>query len=83
MTTAHYQDIARRIVEGDRNFAETLAERGGLDAATATRLVAFYLKHKLAKRQLGIGRISVVHGALLNPQTISNLVASMNQTARS
>lgn len=61
-----------------REFAETLSTFGGLDQATAVKLVEFYLKKKFAKLDSQIGRISVKHGGYLNRDAIGRAVILMN-----
>lgn len=54
-----------RIARAYDDFANTLMEIGGLDRPAAILTTHFMVKHKIAKVDSGIGRISVVHGAFL------------------
>lgn len=73
-----FEDIATRIVNAENDFAETLMSFGKVDEATARKITAFYLKKKLAKLDVGIGRISVKHGAYLDARAIANAAAIVN-----
>lgn len=66
--------IASRIVNAENNFVETLMNCGHISKDDAFKVMAFYLKNKLAKLDPVIGRISVKHGAYLDARAINNAV---------
>ncbi len=70
----HSRQIADRIVRAYREFAETLQGVSGCTADEASAVTRYYLKHKLAKLDGCIGRISVKHGAYLDERTIRRAI---------
>ena len=60
------------------HLAESLATFGELDSKTADKLAGFYLRHKLARLDNGVGRSMVKHGAYLEKDVIARAVAMMN-----
>jgi len=70
-----FDDTARRAASAHANFVEVLAELGDIDEAAAHKVKNLYLRHRLAKLDIGIGRISVKHGALLDRDVIRRAVA--------
>jgi hypothetical protein len=73
-----FEAIAFRIVDAENNFAETLMNLGGVDETTARKITALYLKKKLAKLDVGNGRIHVKHGAFLDARAIANAAKMVN-----
>lgn len=71
----HSRQIASRIVNAHCQFVETLQAISGCSAEEARAVPRAYLKHKLAKLDGCIGRISVKHGAYLDKQAIRNAIA--------
>lgn len=70
----HSRQIADRIVKAYREFAETLQGISGCTADEASAVTRYYLKHKLAKLDGCVGRISVKHGAYLDERTIRRAI---------
>ena len=62
--------MLNRIERAHSDFAERIAELSGVSNGTAILIKNYYLKHKLAKVDAGIGRISVKHGGLLDREVI-------------
>jgi hypothetical protein len=76
--TSPYKAIAQRIVNAENSFVETLMRCGNISKEDATKVMNLYLKKKLAKMDAVIGRISVKHGAFLDPHAIANAVKMVN-----
>lgn len=76
MTAAAFgnRNTAIRISNAEDNFAEQIRRISGCDAATSVRVTRYYLKHRLAKLDAVGGRISVKHGAYLDPQAIARAI---------
>jgi hypothetical protein len=64
------EDVHARIQSARRNFATSLVELGGVSQEIAERLTELYLDKRWAKLSIGIGQISVKHGALLDRDVI-------------
>ena len=75
MTIAGTKDIARRIVNAENGFVETLMNLGNISRADAFKVLATFRKAKAVKLHVGIGRITVKHGAYLNPDVIRRAVS--------
>ena len=67
--------MAHRIENAKAGFAQNLIEHHGLSKADAERVTGYYLKEKIAKIDVGIGRMSVKHGAFLDPDVIARAVS--------
>ncbi len=63
-----------RIENAHENFVETLMTWGEIPRADAIAVKGFYLKHRIAKLDTGIGRIGVKHGVYLEKSVIKNAV---------
>lgn len=66
--------MLQRIENGHQAFVEVLRAAGDISQADALRVKTLYLKHRLAKMDTGIGRISVKHGAYLERDVIQRAV---------
>src|SRR5262245_9891950 len=64
--TNGFQNMATRIGQANRAFADVLAAQGGLTEAEAVAVLAEYLKKGYAKRDAVGGRITVKHGGHLD-----------------
>ena len=69
-----FKDMATRIVNAETSFVSTLREISGCTENQGRAVMAFYLKNKLAKLSVGIGAISVTHGAYLEAGVIRNAI---------
>ena len=69
-----FKDMATRIVNAETSFVATLQEISGCTENQAHAVMAFYLKNKLAKMSVGIGSISVTHGAYLDADVIRRAI---------
>lgn len=76
MTTST-DDILKRMESAKKTFKETLMYYGKIDEASAEIVMRYYLDKKLAKIDIGIGRVNVKNGALLDKTIIDNVVASL------
>lgn len=76
------KSVATRIENARRDFAEVLANLGGISAEEGAVLVDIYLKAKFAKLDAVAGRISVKHGGSLDRSFIrSALQAALSSQA--
>ena len=73
--------IAERMINAERAFADQIVEISGCTAAEARSVTRLYLKAKLAKLDAVSGRISVVHGAYLDPRAIRNAISMIGAGA--
>ena len=69
-----FKDMATRIVNAETAFVATLQKISGCTENQAHAVMTFYLKNKLAKLSVGIGAISVTHGAYLEAGVIRNAI---------
>jgi hypothetical protein len=69
-----FKDIAQRTVNAENSFVESVMNCGACTKAEAEKVMAYYLKHKIAKMDAVIGRISVKHGAYLDADVIRNAI---------
>lgn len=65
--------LAPRIALAYAAFAETLRNIVPMPEAESEELAALYVRAKLAKLDLVMGRISVTHGAYLDPECIATV----------
>lgn len=65
-----YKAMAQRMETARADFLETLMSCGGITEPEAEKVMAFYLKKKLAKPDYAVSRISVTHGAFLDRENI-------------
>lgn len=63
-------DMLSRGERAKAEFVETLQQYGGIDGATATRVMGVYLQERIARIDYGIGRVNVKHGAFLDRDVI-------------
>ena len=70
-----FKDMAKRAEIAHANFIETLTRLGEIDEPAAHKVKNLYLRHRIAKLDLGIGRINVKHGAFLDRDVIRRAVA--------
>ena len=73
-----FKTIAARIDNAERAFVEAVMRVSGCTKEEAERVTALYLKERIAKLDPVSGRISVKHGAFLEPGTIENAIAMAN-----
>lgn len=80
-TRAHksMRDMAQRIVNAEDGFIESVQHIAGCTADDAHQVMAYYLKHKLAKLDIGIGRISVKHGAYLDKPVLQRAISQIHE----
>lgn len=62
--------IAQRLENAERGFIETLVTLGGITEDEAKLALATFRKAKVTKLDLGIGRMTVKHGAFLDRDVI-------------
>lgn len=63
--------IKERLHKAHENFESLLRDIvPSLSPRDAARLTNFYLSNRLAKRDMVMGRITVTHGAYLDPDVI-------------
>ena len=64
----------QRIENAHQGFIETLQRCGNISRDDAIKVKAYYLKHRLAKLDTGVGVINVKHGAYLDNDVIHRAV---------
>ena len=74
MSISGLKDVAQRIVNAEENFTDTLVEIAGISKADAFKALATFRKAKAVKLHIGIGRITVKHGAFLAKDVILRAV---------
>lgn len=75
MNAVSYQHMAQRMDLAVSSFCETLQSFVPMDNATARKVLAYYIKLRLVKRDLAQGKYHVVHGALFDVDTIKKAVS--------
>ena len=70
MSAEHFRQIAERIATAENSLIATLTECGKISEGEATRVAAYYKKHRLVKLDLTNQRYNVVHGGLLERNII-------------
>ena len=73
-----FKNIATRAANGDKDFRDLLIDQAGISMVEAVAVQDRYLKNKFAKRDWASGRISVIHGGLLDHDVILRAVESVN-----
>lgn len=74
MSAVSYQNMAKRMDNAIVSFCETLQSFVPMDDATAKKVLAYYVKHRLVKRDLALGKYHVIHGAFLDVDTIKKAI---------
>lgn len=64
------KNMAQRIVQAEADFVATLMDLGGIDHATAERVLAHYRKIRVVRMDAVMGRVTVKHGAFLDREVI-------------
>ncbi len=65
--------MAQRVINGRKAFLEVLMERG-LNGVDAEKALNCMLRLKVAKVDVHLGRINVVHGMYLEPDVLRRAV---------
>ena len=71
-----FDNMRDREINARRNFVNQLIEIADISQDDAQRVCSFYLDHKLAKMDYGIGRIQVLYGSYLDKSAILGAVAA-------
>lgn len=74
MVMVSYQNMAARMDRAVSSFCETLQSIVPMDDATAKKVLAYYVKHRLVKRDIAQGRYHIVHGAFFDVDVIKKAV---------
>lgn len=69
--------LATRYETGLAKLVDALQRSGAPDRATAARVAAYYIKHKLAKIDVHVGQFNVKHGAFLDADVVARAVAQV------
>ena len=69
-----FEDMHTRGDNAKAGFAAIVAERTGCAIETARKVTELFLKHRLAKIDFGVGRMTVKHGAYLEDHALNNAV---------
>lgn len=76
--TNRFADIVTRQNNAYDKGVEIIQSIGSVNEETAKKVVDYYLKHKLAKLDVGVGAFKVKHGAYLDADVIARAVAIVN-----
>lgn len=68
--TNSFQDMATRAVNAENSFVADIMEIAEITEEEGHKVLALYLKEKIAKMDYGIGRVQIKHGAFLDAATI-------------
>jgi len=68
------KEIAQRIINAENNFCENLLSIAGIQEDDAMLVLKLYLKNKLAKLDISMGKVYVKHGAYLEEDVLLNAV---------
>lgn len=66
--------MKQRVENAHNEFEAWIMEEVGCDEMTARKVMALYLKNKMAKMNVAMGRIDVKHGAYLEPDVLQRAV---------
>lgn len=69
------EQIATRLVNAENSFIEEVCEQFDKTEAEAEKILAVFLKLKVAKLDIGIGRVQLKHGALWDIEVMNNTLA--------
>lgn len=64
------KEIAQRLVNAELGMLAKIEEYGQMSRNDARKVLKLYLKHKIVKLELGVGRYTVKHGAYLDRDTL-------------
>jgi hypothetical protein len=64
------KSMGKRMADAELNFIETLKELGKITQEQAEKVFDYYLKHKLIKRDVAMGKYNVKNGAYLDKEVI-------------
>lgn len=62
--------VAQRLANAEQRLLDCLQERGGIDAAQAQVVAAYYRKHKLVRLDAVNGDFTIKHGSLMERDTM-------------
>lgn len=68
--TSSAESMARRMVDARAWLVDVLAEVGGVSNEDAEKAADFYVKNKIAKLDLQMGRYTFAHGAYVEAAPI-------------
>lgn len=69
-----FEAIAQRAANAESAFIDALQANNGITREDASRVLTYYLKHRIAKIDHGIGHVNVKHGAFLDQDVILRAV---------
>jgi hypothetical protein len=64
------KNVGKRLADAELNFIQNLKDLGEINQEEAEKVFDYYLKHKLIKRDMAIGRYIVKNGAYLDKEVI-------------
>ncbi|WP_049096450.1 hypothetical protein [Burkholderia cepacia] len=70
-----FKAIAQRIVNAEENFIETVQEITGCSREEGAKALSTMRKLRVIKLDVGIGRYTVTHGALMEAEALRNAIA--------
>lgn len=70
------KSVADKMVNAEKSFIETIRNISKCTEEQATKVFKIYLKEKIIKRDLQMGKYNVKHGAFLDKEVIQNAINS-------
>ncbi|MDF0506899.1 hypothetical protein POK33_39800 [Burkholderia cenocepacia] len=70
-----FKEIAQRIVNAEENFIETVQAITGCSRDEGAKALNTMRKLRVIKLDVGIGRYTVKHGALMGAEALRNAIA--------
>ncbi|HDR9764237.1 TPA: hypothetical protein QDC44_008526 [Burkholderia cepacia ATCC 25416] len=70
-----FKEIAQRIVNAEENFIETVQAITGCSRDEGAKALNTMRKLRVIKLDVGIGRYTVKHGALMEAEALRNAIA--------
>lgn len=70
------QAVAQRAVNADKWLVDTLAELAGISIADAQKAAAYYVKHRIVKRDLAMSRYQFSAGVFTEADVIRRAVSA-------
>jgi len=71
------RNMAQRMVNAEEGFLQVLMDLGGINKSEAMKVLGVFRKAKVLKMDPVGGRMSVKHGAYLNPDVIKRALESV------
>jgi hypothetical protein len=69
------KEVGQRMAQAEISFVEMVQEMLGCSQEDAYKVFDRYLKERIIKRDLAMGRYNVKHGVFLEPDVMRNAIA--------